>query len=184
MFFGQPYPVLMQAGMLNPVCLSLEVVGVKVRTGSVAANEVAAFDLTLTDADTLGYDYAGPSSPFGTIVPLIDTSYTNGKLHEAVQVFCVVKTAAADDGTTDVIVIGSCTPTLVAASASRGSTYVPDDDGGVGKLLTPLAPTDTWNATSVGSKMRKIVAVATNAAGTTVMFNGFGFGWHFHQIKA
>lgn len=176
MFF-QPFPVLMQAGVLGPVTTDLVIEGVTF-TEAADANDCVMFDFGLTTATTFDPS-KGAASAFGRVRQ--NDANAAGIHVEAVAVYGISVDTNAAAATGKVRVIGRCTPLCASHTNARGQMYRPTP--GADTLTLVAVPGGTVGATGL---LRKIVAVSESAAGAsttlpTVFFNGIGLGFSLHD---
>lgn len=171
MFF-QPFPVLMNAGVLNPVTVELVVTDVLFREAAVAGN-LMQFDFCAANGGDVSASWNpedGTASVFGRVRQPDAAATAFSPL--AVCVFGVALGTVGAAGTGSLRVIGEVDTLVKATSASTeaGACFVPV--GGAHTVAVVAVATGTG---------RKIVAICRSDAGsaTTALrafFNGFGFG--------
>jgi hypothetical protein len=184
--FHQIFPVLMNAGVVSPTHVDLVVDRVYFAEAAVA-NEVMSLDMTLTQTATTSFnpaavvaDTAVPTNAFGTVVKPVVNTYTNALLQQTVGIFGVAEVAVAAAAFGKLRLIGVCAPTLTAAAGIKGSAFYPTLST-TGKLTMCAVP---GGALSTGANLRKIVGISLATNGTSIFFNGFGFGFHVSDTLA
>jgi hypothetical protein len=182
--FHQIFPVLMNAGVVSPTHVDLVVDRVYFAEAAVA-NEVMSLDMTLASATSVlpsavVADTAVPTNAFGVVVKPVVNTYTNAKLQQTVGIFGVAEVAVSAASFGKLRLIGVCSPTLTAAAGAAGSAFYPTLST-TGKLTMCAAP---GGALSAAANLRKIVGISLATNGTSIFFNGFGFGFHVSDTLA
>lgn len=184
--FHQMFPVLMNAGVLNPTYTDLVVDGIFFAEAA-DAKDVVAFDfglVTATSFSPIAFTFSSDSTPhtptnaFGIVRQPDTNDGTPTKQLQSTPIFGVAVATQTASSWGKVRLVGDVTAVpCVSHTNARGMAMFAT--GGADTLTACAAP-GAYSTTK--SSCVKIIAITTSANGATsttsdVFFNGFGFGY-------